>query len=61
MQSVISLSGSLYCIHWRSPVKNIGGKPKYWGDKGLAMTDESVSQLLEGTCPGCPPKVYAYD
>ena len=29
----------------------------------MSIADEiiSVSQLLEGTCPGCPPKVYAYD
>ena len=33
------------------------GKPKYWGQK-VVKSDKCmyVSQLLGGTCPGCPPK-----
>src|SRR6218665_893559 len=43
--------------HWRRLVKTIGtGKPKYW-EQGVAITGIiGVSQLLEGTCLGCPPK-----
>jgi len=56
----ITLKSSLYLTfkHYRTLVRNIGGKPKYWGGQGVATTDQikDVSKILWGTCSGCPPK-----
>jgi len=42
--------------------KILGGQTKILGEK-VVKSDKcmGVSQLLGGTCPVCPPKVYAYD
>ena len=46
-------------------VKNIGlANQNIWGQKAV-KSDKYMSvsafPIIGGTCPGCPPKVYAYD
>src|SRR6218665_269907 len=45
-------------IHWHRLVKNIGWANQNIGGAEVIKSDKcmGVSQLLEGTCPGCPPK-----
>src|SRR6218665_2941277 len=44
--------------HWRRLVKNIGWANQNIGGQKVVKSDKcmGVSQLLGGTCPGCPPK-----
>ena len=43
--------------------KILGGQTKILGGQKVVKSDKcmGVSQLLGGMCPGCPPKVYAYE
>src|SRR6218665_2470407 len=43
-------------VHWRRLLKNIVGKPKYWG-QWVIMSDESigVSQLFRACARAAPP------
>jgi len=47
----------------RQYVKNIGWANQNIGGQKMVKSDKCMgdSQLLGGTCPGCPPKVYPYD
>src|SRR6218665_2767255 len=44
--------------HWRRLVKNIGWANQNIGGQKMVKSDKcmGISQLLGGTCPGCPPK-----
>src|SRR6218665_157322 len=56
------LPSALSAVHWRKLVKNIGWANQNIGGQKVVKSDKciGVSQLLEGTCPGCPSKFYAY-
>jgi len=52
-----------YGSHWRRLVKNFGWANQNIGGQKVVKSDKcmGVFQLLEGKCPGCPAKGYAYD